>query len=240
MKSENSLKSEERDANYVDPYHANIKLEAENGLPELSVIYKFFFFFTMLRKSVDMMDIEKITILHRKGNTYDKESNEEVEHQKEKFRNKFKLYAELIRCFEHFGYGARLVKKHSKEKITGIIYQYAVVHISKITFKLLEKYVMNFINKKTKYTPRARLEKIAYNMWNLPNFFTPELKANFIKILKIVFDVEDSLPTITKAELHEFYQYLIRKIDEKEKNPENFKNEYMIKLENPTFYNVRK
>lgn len=77
-------------------------------------------------------------------------------------------------------------------------------------------------------------------MWNLPHFFTPELKANFIKILKIVFDVEDSLPVITKTELHEFYQYLIRKIEEKEKNPENFKNEYMIKLENPTFYNVRK
>lgn len=29
-------------------------------------------------------------------------------------------------------------------------------------------------------------------------------------------------------------------IDEKEKNPDKFKNEYMVKLENPTFYNVKK
>ncbi len=72
------------------------------------------------------------------------------------------------------------------------------MHISKIAFKLLEKYVMNFINKKTKYTHRARLEKIAYNMFNLPNFFTPGLKLNFIKLVKIVFEVEDPLPTITK------------------------------------------
>lgn len=49
------------------------------------------------------------------------------------------MYAELVRIFEDHGYGARIAKKHSrlKEKITGVLYQYAVVHISKITFKLL-------------------------------------------------------------------------------------------------------
>ena len=35
-------------------------------------------------------------------------------------------------------------------------------------------------------------------MFNLPNFFTPELKPTFIKLIKIVFEVEEPLPVVTK------------------------------------------
>lgn len=46
----------------------------------------------MLEKSKNMMDIEKITILHRKGNAFDRDDSEDVEGIKEKFRKKFLLY----------------------------------------------------------------------------------------------------------------------------------------------------
>lgn len=71
---------------------------------------------------------------------------------------------------------------------------------------------MNFINKKTRYTHRARLEKITYNMFNLPDFFTPELKIVFIRLLKIVFEVEEPLPFVTKNELKELYDYLLKQM----------------------------
>lgn len=46
---------------------------------------------------------------------------------------------------------------------------------------------MYFLDKKAKYVQRSRLEKISYNTFNLPDFFTNQQKALFIKVLKIIF-----------------------------------------------------